>query len=288
MSTLSTPGDPPAAAPAPADDPEPAGRRVGGPKRGRHERTLVIVTMVVILGASAAFLRAQTLKLEPSPLKRPRVERFFSPRCDCEDKSTATLAFSLREPSRLDAQVIDEQGRVVRTLLEGAELPRGRRRLAWDGRDDAGRAARDGQYRLRLVLNGGREVVVPTPFTLDTEPPRAQLISVAPRAIAAGEPDAPRSSSRRRARPPAAASVTEVRYRASEAARATLLVDGRIARRSGRRPPGVASLEWRGRAGGRELRPGAYELSVRLRDRAGNLSAPSRGVPVRVVGSRKR
>lgn len=287
MTTQSTSGDPPADPAAGAEPSEPA---VGGPvapSDGRGERALVVVTLVAILGASGAFVRAQTLKLEPPAIKRPQVERFFSPRCDCKDKSTATVTFSLRRPTLVDAQVIDEEGRLVRPLLDGARLPRGPRRLEWDGRDGAGRIAPDGQYRLRLVLDGEREVILPKTITLDTEPPRATLISVAPRVIAAANADRKRPRRRgRRPLPPATA--TEVRYRASDRAKGLLLVDGRPTRRTRLRPPGPASLEWRGGLDERPARPGAYELSVRVRDRAGNLSAPTRSARVRVLRPDKR
>lgn len=329
MTTPSTPAD----APLGAESPQPAGSDPSGAppsSQGGHERAVVLVTLVLILAASAAFLRAQTLKLEPSPLKRPRVERFLSPVCRCGDKATATLTFTLRRDSRLDAQVLDEDGRVVRTVLARAPLRQGRRRLEWDGRNDAGRLVRDGSYQWRLVVDGGRDLVLPSPMKLDTEPPRVTLLSVAPREIAAvegrggrrggrspnaerarsegaqgapsraagrtrrgGAQSAPprdaraarrrRESAERRERLAARlAGPIVVRYRASEVARAILLVDGRAGRPTSRRPAGVASLEWRGRLDGRPGGPGVHELSVRLRDRAGNLGVPTRSVRVRV------
>jgi hypothetical protein len=287
VTTQSTSGDPPADPAAGAEPSGPAGESPVTAPGGRGERALVIVTLVAILGASAAFVRAQTLKLEPSALKRPQVERFFSPRCDCEDKSTATVSFSLRRPTMVDAQVIDEEGRLVRTLLDGARLPRGPRRLEWDGRDEAGRIAPDGEYRLRLVLDREREVVLPKTITLDTEPPRAALISVVSRAIATASADPGRTRRRGRRSPPPA-TATQVRYRASDRAKGLLLVDGRPTRRTGLRAPGAASLEWRGQLDERPVRPGSYALSVRVRDRAGNLSAPTRSARVRVLRPDKR
>jgi hypothetical protein len=242
------------------------------------------VTLVLILAASAAFLRAQTLKLEPSALKRPRVESVFSPVCGCEDKATASLSFGLRRGSRVDARMIDSDARIVRTLADGAERPAGRLRLEWDGRDDAGRLLPDGPYRLRLVLDGDREVVVPRPVILDTRAPLAALISVAPRTIVAPARERGRGARRRAER----AAPIDVRYRSSEAGRATLLVDGLAAVRTGRRLPGRRSLRWDGRLDGRPLRPGSQELALRVRDRAGNSSAPTRSVTVRVARSRDR
>jgi len=250
------------------------------------------VTLVLILAASAAFLRAQTLKLEPSALKRPRIEKVFSPVCGCEDKATASLSFGLRRASLLDARMIDSDARIVRTLADGAERPAGRLRLEWDGRDDVGRLQPDGPYRLRLFLDEEREVVVPRPVVLDTQAPRAALLSVVPRTIATSARERQRGrrrgASRRTDRAALRAAPIEVRYRSSEAGRATLLVDGLAVVRTGRRPPGRRSLRWDGRLDGRPLRPGRRELALRVRDRAGNSSAPTRSVTVRVGRSRDR
>ena len=295
MSTLSTPDLPSPQArgeegPEPAGDPPPAA--VPSPGRARRERALLLVTLVLILAASAAFLRAQTLKLEPSALKRPRIEKVFSPVCGCEDKATASLSFGLRRASLLDARMIDSDARIVRTLADGAERPAGRLRLEWDGRDDVGRLQPDGPYRLRLFLDEEREVVVPRPVVLDTQAPRAALLSVVPRTIATSARERQRGrrrgASRRTDRAALRAAPIEVRYRSSEAGRATLLVDGLAVVRTGRRPPGRGSLRWDGRLDGRPLRPGRRELALRVRDRAGNSSAPTRSVTVRVGRSRDR
>jgi hypothetical protein len=53
------------------------------------------------------------------------------------------------------ARLYDVQGRLVRTVLDGA-VDRGVRRLRWDGRDGAGRAAAAGMYFLRLEASGFR------------------------------------------------------------------------------------------------------------------------------------
>ena len=232
-----------------------------------------VLTLFLIAGASAAFLRAQTLKLEPSPLERPRVERVFSPVCGCASKATATLAFTVRRPLRVDAQLVGDGDRPVRLLVAGARWPRGRRTLQWDGRDDAGRLVADGPYRLRVrLLERDRAIVVPTTVVVDTAPPRARLLSVAPRTL-------PRPRGTR----PSARPIV-VRYRASEAGRPALLVDGRTATRRDRRPSGRSLIVWGGRARGRPVRPGAHRIAVQIRDRAGNLGPPTQAVRVRVRG----
>ena len=248
------------------------------PPAGGGARSLAvsIVTLVLIVGASVAFLRAQTLKLEPSPFERPRVERVFSPTCGCDTKATATLAFTVKVPVRVNATIVDAGGRPVRPLARGERWRPGRRTLQWDGRDGAGRLVPDGDYRLRLGVVGRDEPIeVPTPVRVDTAPPRATRLTVTPANVRAGE-----LSGRRPWR-------ILVRFRGSEEARPLLLVDGRSATRLSVRRPGPVAIRWNGHVRGRPLARGRHAVAVRLRDGAGNLGAPSRPVRLRVDGGER-
>jgi hypothetical protein len=257
-----------------ADVPTAAGPVSDG---GDDRRALVLslVTLLLIVGASAGFLRAQALKLEPSPFSRPRVERLFSPVSASRSKASATLAFTVRSPVRVKAEIVDGASRPVRELALDARWPRGRRTLQWDGRDERGRVVPDGDYQLQLtLLDRQRVIVVPTPVGIDTRPPRATVLGVSLRSLELT------GSSRQSPHPLA------VRYRASEPARAYLLVDGRGATRRPPAPAGIVTIEWEGTERGRPVDPGAYVLAVLLRDQAGNLGRPSEGVRVRVVAPR--
>jgi hypothetical protein len=242
--------------------------------------------VVVVLAAGAAFLRAQALKLEPSPLKRPRVERTFSPRCVCRDGREADLTFSLRRASRLHVEVIDTDDRIVRTIADGRELERGRHRLSWDGRDAADRLAPDGAYRWRLRIARGRTMLLPSPVRVDTRPPRIELLSIAPRVLALERREEHASRGARRTR--AVARTVTLRLRANETARAILLVEGRLAARTAFRPPGARSLRWDLRLGGTPLRPGRYSVALQARDRAGNLGTPTHRAAFRIVRAGRR
>jgi len=67
----------------------------------------------------------------------------------------ATTRLALRTDRAIDARVTihDLSGRRVATLFSGRLTP-GTRDLAWDGRDDGGRAVRDGIYFVRCTASG--------------------------------------------------------------------------------------------------------------------------------------
>ena len=69
-----------------------------------------------------------------------------------------SIGFTLARSGRVRLGVFDLAGRRVRSLLEG-ERGAGRHDVAWDGRDDAGRAVRAGSYRYRLELADGSSLV---------------------------------------------------------------------------------------------------------------------------------
>lgn len=62
---------------------------------------------------------------------------------------TTTLSFTLPVAQDVKLVVFGLDGRVVRTLVSGAQAA-GRHEVTWDGRDDAGRAASSGSYLCRL------------------------------------------------------------------------------------------------------------------------------------------
>ena len=64
-----------------------------------------------------------------------------------------TIPFTLAGAGRVTLRVYDALGRSVRTLLAGAR-PAGDYHLAWDGRDDDGRALPSGVYFIRLEAEG--------------------------------------------------------------------------------------------------------------------------------------
>ena len=231
----------------------------------RLPQTLIVLAL---LGATAAaFALTERLKLERSPITGTRVDRLFSPVCECA-RDAALISFVLRQPGRITVDVLDSGGKAVRTLVRDRDEPRGRVSYTWDGRDDAGFIVAEGRYRPRVrIQEHGRTIVLPNPIRVDTTAPRIRFTRVLPRVFS---PDGDGANDR----------VT-VTYAVDEIARAMLLVDGRR-RVLGRLRPHAGRLTWFGQARGRPVRPGTYELRLRASDRAGNRSPRTRAIPVRV------
>ncbi len=213
--------------------------------------------MVLLLGGtSAAFAITQSLKDEPSPVGTPRFDRVLAPTCDCPT-AAATLRLRLRRADRVTAEVVDADGDVVAVLADGERFRRGPLELAWDGRTAEGEVAPDGRYRLRLELaRAGRTLLLPTTIRVDATAPTARIVDVRQK--------------------PARVSVI---YRSDERSAATLAIRGEnlaetVVVRGRFRPAGRARLNWSGEADGAPLAPGTYELVLRVRDSAGNVSEP--------------
>jgi hypothetical protein len=231
----------------------------------RLPQTLVILAL---LGATAAaFAVTEHLKLERSPITGTRVDKVFSPVCECA-RDFSVVSFILRRSETVTVRILDAKGRVVRTLVRDRREAKGRVSYTWDGLDDLGSVVPEGIYRPRVELErNGRTIVLPNPMRVDTTPPVVTLVSVLPRVFS---PDGDGKRDR-----------VVARFRLDEKARPMLLVDGtrqalgRFGTREGR-------LLWFGKKDGRPARPGVYEIRLRAVDRAGNRSARSRGVPVRV------
>ncbi len=68
-------------------------------------------------------------------------------------RGQSALRLALPRAARVSLAVFDQQGRCVRTLVDGP-LPAGERSIAWDGRDGGGRAVPSALYFVRLAAEG--------------------------------------------------------------------------------------------------------------------------------------
>jgi len=231
----------------------------------RLPQTLIVLAL---LGATAAaFAITERLKLERSPITGTRVDRVFSPVCECA-RDVAVISFVLREPGKVTVDVLDSAGRMVRTLVRDRDELRGRVSYTWDGRNEADSVAAEGRYRPRVRLEKhGRTIVLPNPIRVDTTAPKIRVVRVFPRVFS---PDGDGRRDR-----------VSATYELDEPARALMLVDGRR-RVLSRFRPLEGRLVWFGKVSGRSVRPGTYEIRLRAFDRAGNRSSSTGIVPVLV------
>lgn len=231
-------------------------------------RIVSTVLVVALLAATAAaFALTQGLKRQKSPIFGTHVDKVFSPVCKCATDS-ATVAFKLRKPDRIDVAIVDGADRVVRTIVRGREYSKGPVEVEWNGRDDAGRVLPEGDYRPSVHLDRARRTIrLPNPITLDVTAPLVEVVTVAPRVFS---PDGDRRSD----------SVT-FRYRLSEPGRGMLFVNGKrrvlqlFAREAG-------SLTWYGKVRGRSLRAGSYRAQIGAFDPAGNRAERSKPVELAI------
>lgn len=222
----------------------------------------------VLLGATAAaFAVTERLKLERSPITGTRVDKVFSPVCECA-RDVAVISFVLRRRETMTLDILDKSRKSIRTIVRDQRSPAGRASFTWDGRDNLDRVVAEGVYRPRVQLErNGRTIVLPNPIRVDTTAPVITLVRVFPRVLS---PDSDGERDR----------VT-ASYTIDERARAIMLVDGRQRVQSKfRRLEG--QLVWFGRINGNVVKPGVYEIRLRATDRAGNRSIRTRAIPIRV------
>ena len=222
----------------------------------RRSTLLAALALALIAATAAAFAWTESLKLERLPVVGPRFPESFSPVCVCPTE-TANLTLRFRVTDTVDADILDAEGEVVRSLGERRVRP-GLVTFEWDGRNDEGRIVPDAPYRLRVELEDKRRtIVIPNQIFVDTVPPnvvrmRANLLEFSP------------DGDHR-------ADVVRLAYRADGPAGPLLYVGDQLAFE---KPPRRAGSEvrWGGRIDGTILPPGPYRLTLRVRDSAGNLS----------------
>jgi len=229
-----------------------------------------VVVAALLVATAIAFGYTEKLKLTPSPILGTRVDKVFSPVCEC-DTDTATISFRLRTRDRLTVDVIDADGNSVRTLVQDSPTPRGRVTVFWDGRDDTASIVPEGAYRPRVHLVAERRtIVMPNPIRVDVTPPKVELVSLSRRVFS---PDGDGRADR-----------IVARYRVDEGASVLLYVNGaQRVRKRGQQKTG--RIEWFGLLDGERQSQGVYRLSLGARDTAGNLGprTPERPVVIRYV-----
>ena len=218
--------------------------------RARLAPALLVAALLV--ATSVAFVVTEKLKLTRNPIVAPVVDKTFAPTCDCAT-AAASIRFGLRRPDRVDVEIVDGEGDVVRELARSRRQGRPPVTYLWDGRDDDGRIVAEGVYRPRVHLDRQRRTIVMyNRIRVDTTPPRIVSFTARPLVIS---PDGDGRFDRR------------IRYRVGERASVELYVDGtRALRRLGTRTTGT--MDW--------LASPAASRCPRGRTRCGSSPATSR------------
>ncbi|MDP9283498.1 MAG: hypothetical protein M3P41_00850 [Actinomycetota bacterium] len=221
------------------------------------------VVLLLLGGTAIAFATTERQKLEKTPFSVLRLDEVLSPVCDCPT-SRARISLRFRRKHLLTVQIVDADGRLVRTLTSERTVRKGTVDVSWNGRDESGGRVPDGEYAPRLVLDDERVFDPPNPIRVDSIAPHTRLVSYRPRVL-------------RRANKPR----LHVRYRVSESAHPILYVNGRRAV-LGAAKALSGKFDWFARRDGRRLGPGRYRLQLAAVDLAGNVGPRTPAFLVRV------
>lgn len=249
-------------------------------------RAARIVFAALVLATLGAFVIAQKLKSSPPLIMTPSYTTVFSPLSDEPGKPRrGRISFWLVNADTVAVSIVDGDGRIVRRLAGGDKVAaRVRTRWYWDGRDEEGRLAGDGRYRVRVALiHQGRTVDLPdVEIALDTRPPKPRVVRVEPEG-AAGPAFLPQRG----------VEAVTASIRGTEGRKARLQVW-----RTDVAPPRVveeveisprtAEVAWDGTVGGRPAPAGTYLLGLLVADRAGNRATFPATVPPRAGAVRGR
>jgi hypothetical protein len=231
----------------------------------RLPQTLIVLALLV--ATATAFAVTERLKLEKSPVTGTRVDKIFSPVCECA-RDVAVISFRLRKPEWVTVDMLDARGQRVATLVRDDRQPKGRVSYTWDGKNDLGLVVPEGRYRPRVRLREhGRTIVLPNPIRVDTTAPEITITRLFPRVFTPG------AGSRH--------DRVTAGYETDGPARAMMLVDGQRRVLSKFRAT-KGRLRWFGIVDGAPVPPGTYGIRLRAFDQAGNRSTSTRSIPVRV------
>jgi len=149
-----------------------------------------LVFAVLVVATIAAFFVTQQLKGEfPLVIRFAAKPAFISPNGDGK-RDTSGVGFDLSESAEVTFSIVDSEGNEVRRIVD-AEQRAGdtKHRFRWDGRSDEGVPVPDGRYTMRVIRRDESRVINSSKvITVDTAPPRVELVSAKPSVIAAGAP----------------------------------------------------------------------------------------------------
>jgi len=237
---------------------------------------------VLALATVGAFFVTQHLKVSTplitgAPAPDPAT---ISPRetgCGGRDRRTMISFYLLYRADDVDVDVVDRSGATVATLASGRHMRVGVRKpdgvFYWDGTEDDGSLAPDGEYYIRIdLIHQGRTAEVsrasgPLPITVKTVPPRPVVTSVEPALITQAH------------------EAVKIRYRGNEHRGGTVRIyrtglpgAARLVKSFGISGK-ASSASWDGLIGGRPASPGTYSIGLDVTDNACNTGHFPRVIP---------
>ncbi len=237
-------------------------------------RAARIVFGLLVLATLGAFVVTQKLKSAPPLVVRPHIYAVFSPSPDARVQK-AKISFWIVHSDDVSVSIVDGEGDIVRTLLDGYHLP-ARTRITrwWDGRTSSGAVVPDGTYRVRVALiHQGRTIDLAQTIQVDTGPPRPRVTAVEPRADT-GPAFLPQDG----------VDAVTVHVRGTEGRRARLVIwrtDVTPPRKVGQLtiPAHAETTTWDGTLEGEPAPAGTYLMGLLVADRSGNAGTFPRRPP---------
>jgi hypothetical protein len=235
-----------------------------------------VVFAALVVATIGAFFVTQKLKSSPPLVVRAVVYKVFSPDRDARVRK-AKVSFFIIRGDTVNVSIVDREGRIVRTLLDGYHLAK-RVRITrwWNGRTDGGSIVPDGHYRVRIALiHQGRTIDLAQTIEVDTRAPRPRVVSVEP-----GAADGPAFLPRDEV-DAVTVRVGGVEQRGSRVQVWRTDVDPPRIVAQLRIPFGEDTARWDGTIDGEPAPAGTYLMGVLVADRSGNAGTFPRQVPPR-------
>jgi len=133
--------------------------------------TIGAVVLLLAVTFAADWLRTPEINITGSP-------QFFSPNQD-NSFDIATINYQLSESAEVNAQIVNEGGSTVRSLINAQTQPAGQHFLVWNGIDENGQQVIDGTYRVEISARGSvRASSAGAVLRVDTTPPTLELLNL--------------------------------------------------------------------------------------------------------------
>ncbi len=125
---------------------------------GKDDAGKVVPDGTYVLAAHVAHGNTRTTKVKSlTAIKVPTTSRIQINASDRDSLArTATQSVAVRTTTTLLWQIVNANGEIVRTGIDGTKVTKGTTRWVWDGKDDAGAYVRDGTYTSLVTATTSR------------------------------------------------------------------------------------------------------------------------------------